>query len=113
MIFNFLIKILSNTDFILKQKRVFFQEFYKGTGGPFSLPNFLRLIWSNDKQLAGSQQQDAHEFFMSTLNLLHQDCSYNMGKAAIGSEHARRCNCIIHQIFSGCLQSELHCQNCK
>lgn len=82
-----------------------------------SLHNFLYLIWTHAKHLAGYEQQDAHEFFMATLNLLHQHCSDMLpnAKKCLNSEDGdgRKCDCIIDQIFSGGLQSELVCQKCK
>lgn len=83
-----------------------FQEFYSGKTTPISLHDLLVLIWKNASHLAGYKQQDAHEFFIATLNLLHshfRDCS---------KSHADPCNCIVDEIFTGELRSDLVCVTC-
>jgi ubiquitin carboxyl-terminal hydrolase 22/27/51 len=54
--------------------------------------------------LAGYAQQDAHEFFISTLNHIH---SNSRGSTNVS------CNCIIHSTFAGQLQSDVVCERCK
>ncbi|XP_067613180.1 ubiquitin carboxyl-terminal hydrolase nonstop [Eurosta solidaginis] len=128
-----------------------FQEFYSGSRSPLSLHRLLHLIWNHAKHLAGYEQQDAHEFFIATLDVLHRHCikaktecesankqnnatssgggsgSAGSGGGASGgssSQHANnnanlynncptQCNCIIDQIFTGMLQSDVVCQACK
>lgn len=90
------------------------QEFYKGGTVPLALHQFLYQIWTHAKHLAGYVQQDAHEFFIAILNVLHTHCLESVTPqkmiSVCGSE---RCPCIIDQIFSGYLQSDLNCQKCK
>lgn len=38
---------------------------------PFKL---LHLVWTHARHLAGYEQQDAHEFFIAALDVLHQYC---------------------------------------
>lgn len=119
-----------------------FQEFYSGARSPLSLHRLLHLIWTHARHLAGYEQQDAHEFFIATLDVLHRHCknslnennendknlnktqeSDNLGnnsstsqqqqQQAAGGSHAPTCNCIIDQIFTGGLQSDVVCQACK
>ncbi|KAJ8927281.1 hypothetical protein NQ314_020284 [Rhamnusium bicolor] len=91
-----------------------FQEFYKGAKVPLALHELLYLIWTHAKHLAGYEQQDAHEFFIETLNVLHRHCTDTMPKKnAITSEKNEKCPCIIDQIFTGGLQSDVVCQKCK
>jgi ubiquitin carboxyl-terminal hydrolase 22/27/51 len=84
-----------------------FQEFYSGKSTPLSLHDLLFLIWRNASHLAGYKQQDAHEFFIATLNLLHthfRDSSRTQQDP---------CNCIIDEIFTGELLSDLVCTTCR
>lgn len=84
-----------------------FQEFYSGKSTPLSLHDLLVLIWKFEKNLAGYKQQDAHEFFIATLNLLHshfRDSSRTQPDP---------CNCIVDEIFTGELLSNLVCTTCR
>lgn len=97
-----------------------FQEFYNGNRGPLSLHRLLHLIWNHARHLAGYEQQDAHEFFIATLDVLHRHCKMSMNERKNSpSNHndtattSTQCSCIIDQIFTGGLQSDVVCQNCK
>lgn len=90
-----------------------FQEFYKGDKIPLALHELLHLIWTHARHLAGYEQQDAHEFFIAMLDVLHRHCSDTMPKNSITAEKKDKCPCIIDQIFTGCLQSDVVCQKCK
>ncbi|XP_058985166.1 ubiquitin carboxyl-terminal hydrolase nonstop [Musca domestica] len=101
-----------------------FQEFYSGSRTPLSLHRLLHLIWNHAKHLAGYEQQDAHEFFIATLDVLHRHCikakaeteSANKSSSSQTTTHSNcptQCNCIIDQIFTGMLQSDVVCQSCK
>lgn len=102
-----------------------FQEFYSGAKAPLSLHRLLHLIWNHARHLAGYEQQDAHEFFIATLDVLHRHCKNAQAEAkplAPATTEAKKkitdnvhaqCNCIIDQIFTGGLQSDVVCQACK
>lgn len=101
-----------------------FQEFYSGARAPLSLHRLLHLIWTHAHHLAGYEQQDAHEFLMATLNIIHRHCKNAVEcdkgmvhvaprKGASDGDSTMRCNCIIDQIFTGRLQSDVVCQLCK
>lgn len=91
-----------------------FQKFYKGETVPLALHDMLHLIWTHSKQLAEEEMQDAHEFLVSTLNMLHQHCTASMSPAEkVATKGVSRCQCIIDQVFGGELQSLLVCQLCK
>lgn len=100
-----------------------FQEFYSGTREPLSLHRLLHLIWNHARHLAGYVQQDAHEFFIATLDVLHQHCKNSTesnnksSKKSVAKESdtafPMQCKCIIDQIFTGRLQSDVVCQTCK
>lgn len=87
-----------------------FQEFYSGNKAPLTLHKLLHLIWTHVKHLAGYEQQDAHEFFIATLDVLHRHCE---AAPILVKDNPHHCNCIIDQIFTGGLQSDVVCQVCK
>ncbi|TIB67010.1 cysteine proteinase [Wallemia mellicola] len=74
--------------------------------GPISL---LHTLWTapGASDLAGYAQQDAHEAYISLLNLIHAGCTTSE------NIHSDECSCIIHQTFQGTLQSELKCGKCN
>lgn len=94
-----------------------FQEFYNGNRGPLSLHRLLHLIWNHARHLAGYEQQDAHEFFIATLDVLHRHCKISMSEGMSSPRSTgtspTQCTCIIDQIFTGGLQSDVVCQNCS
>ncbi|KAK6644576.1 hypothetical protein RUM43_000843 [Polyplax serrata] len=85
-----------------------YQEFYSGKKNPLTLHKLLHLIWNQARHLAGYEQQDAHEFFIATLDVLHRHC-----EATQKSSNPSKCSCIIDQIFTGGLQSDVVCQSCN
>ncbi|ESN98084.1 hypothetical protein HELRODRAFT_113992 [Helobdella robusta] len=87
-----------------------FQEFYSGISTPHTPYKLLHLVWTHARHLAGYEQQDAHEFLIATLDVLHQHCKGSSGLSSSTSPH---CNCIIDQIFTGGLQSDVTCQKCN
>ncbi|XP_057571166.1 ubiquitin carboxyl-terminal hydrolase 22 isoform X3 [Hippopotamus amphibius kiboko] len=92
-----------------------FQEFYSGHRSPHIPYKLLHLVWTHARHLAGYEQQDAHEFLIAALDVLHRHCKGGRrtgddnGKKANNPNH---CNCIIDQIFTGGLQSDVTCQVC-
>uniref|UniRef100_A0A0N8D386 Ubiquitin carboxyl-terminal hydrolase n=2 Tax=Daphnia magna TaxID=35525 RepID=A0A0N8D386_9CRUS len=91
-----------------------FQEFYSGNKAPLTLHRLLHLIWTHARHLAGYEQQDAHEFFIATLDVLHRHCrGPNEQQSTQPQENSvNRCTCIIDKIFTGGLQSDVVCQAC-
>lgn len=99
-----------------------FQEFYAAKRTAYVPYKLLHLVWTNARHLAGYEQQDAHEFLIAALDLLHQHLSVNSdttnnnshpvaGKTPAGRDQP--CRCIIDQIFTGGWQSDVECQVCK
>jgi len=84
-----------------------FQEFFCANRNPFSPHKLLYMIWTHAHHLAGYEQQDAHEFFIATLDLLHRHLIYKT------SIQPSSCSCIVDTIFTGKLQSDVVCQVCK
>lgn len=62
-----------------------FQEFYSGNKAPLTLHRLLHLIWTHARHLAGYEQQDAHEFFIATLDVLHRHCRYYFASPAMAT----------------------------
>lgn len=92
-----------------------FQEFYSGISTPHTPYRLLHLVWTHARHLAGYEQQDAHEFLIATLDVLHQHCKgidQLTGSSGLSSSTSPHCNCIIDQIFTGGLQSDVTCQRC-
>uniref|UniRef100_A0A1I8F9D5 ubiquitinyl hydrolase 1 n=1 Tax=Macrostomum lignano TaxID=282301 RepID=A0A1I8F9D5_9PLAT len=95
----------------------YFGEFYSDCDNPFVPSSTLHLIWVHAHHLAGYEQQDAHEFLMAALNLLHQHFQADSGSGepngcTVGhqlqlQQQRSPCRCIVDQVFSGvphCLQ---------
>ena len=82
-----------------------FQEFYSGAKSPLVPHLLLHMTWQHAHHLAGYEQQDAHEFFIATLDLLHRHLIHRTEKRP-GSA----CDCIVDTIFTGKLQSDVVCQ---
>ena len=85
-----------------------FQEFYSGNKSPLVPHLLLHMTWQHAHHLAGYEQQDAHEFFIATLDLLHRHLIHRTEKRP-GSA----CDCIVDTIFTGKLQSDVVCQSCR
>jgi len=84
-----------------------FQEFFQNIKAPFSPHKLLYMIWTHAHHLAGYEQQDAHEFFIATLDLLHRHLIYKT------NIQPSQCSCIVDTIFTGKLQSDVVCQVCQ
>uniref|UniRef100_H2YZG3 Ubiquitin carboxyl-terminal hydrolase n=1 Tax=Ciona savignyi TaxID=51511 RepID=H2YZG3_CIOSA len=84
-----------------------FQKFYAGEKTAYIPFRLLHLVWTNARHLAGYEQQDAHEFLIAALDLLHQ---HLMDEDS--NERGNPCDCIIDQIFTGGWQSDVTCQMC-
>ncbi|XP_052266295.1 ubiquitin carboxyl-terminal hydrolase 22-like isoform X1 [Dreissena polymorpha] len=88
-----------------------FQEFYSGISSTYIPYRLLHLVWTSARHLAGYEQQDAHEFLIAALDLLHRHCIAGPNDRSGSSPH--NCQCIIDQIFTGGLQSDVTCQMCN
>ncbi|CAJ0919201.1 unnamed protein product, partial [Mesorhabditis belari] len=75
---------------------------------PVVLKQLLGFLWSSSKQLAGYHQQDAHEFLITLLELLHSH-SKPIESPILSTD----CKCVIDKIFTGQMQSDLTCNSCS
>lgn len=82
---------------------------FSGDPTPYSPAKFLYSWWQHASNLASYEQQDAHEFFISMLDGIHEKLDEDEQKPPIqGSEDC----CIAHRVFSGILRSDVTCINC-
>jgi len=95
---------------LMCEMSLLFQEFFSGKKAPHIPYRLLHKVWTNARHLAGYEQQDAHQFFIAALDILHQHCRDD---GTIPSNNHHKCNCIIDQIFTGGLQSKLTCFACQ
>ncbi|AET40630.1 ubiquitin-specific protease UBP8 Ecym_6248 [Eremothecium cymbalariae DBVPG len=70
--------------------------------------DLLTCSWKINKNLAGYTQQDAHEFWQFLLNQLHSDHV----RAHKPSSNNSNCECILHLLFQGYLESNIACSEC-
>lgn len=76
---------------------------FNGNKKPVCPSELLYAIWRGSSEMAGYEQQDAHEFFICLRNSLHKD---------IGGQQYN-CSCVVHQLFAGVLQSDVTCPLCR
>ncbi|KAD3641552.1 hypothetical protein E3N88_30776 [Mikania micrantha] len=87
---------------------VIFSAVFSGDRAPYSPAQFLYSWWRLSENLACYEQQDAHEFFMSVLDRIHE----KEGKTRNTNKDNRDCHCVVHRAFSGLLRSDVTCTTC-
>ncbi|KAK7260983.1 hypothetical protein RIF29_27286 [Crotalaria pallida] len=85
-----------------------FQAVFSGDTKPYSPAQFLYSWWQHSANFASYQQQDAHEFFISMLDAIHE----KEGKTRNGCKGNGDCQCIVHRVFGGLLRSDVTCMAC-
>ncbi|KAD3067855.1 hypothetical protein E3N88_35828 [Mikania micrantha] len=86
-----------------------FSAVYSGDRKPYSPAKFLYSWWQHAGNLASYEQQDAHEFFISMLDGIHERVDKDERKPH--SQGSGDC-CIAHRVFSGILRSDVMCTAC-
>ncbi|XP_060171993.1 ubiquitin C-terminal hydrolase 22-like [Lycium barbarum] len=86
-----------------------FSAVFSGNRTPISPAKFLYSWWKHASNLASYEQQDAHEFFISVLDGIHERMQNDKGKTQ--SPGSGDC-CIAHRVFSGILRSDVMCTAC-
>ncbi|KAI4379509.1 hypothetical protein MLD38_005792 [Melastoma candidum] len=82
---------------------------FSGERAPFSPAKFLYSWWQHAANLASYEQQDAHEFFISILDGIHERIEKDHGRPqSLGNGDC----CIAHRVFSGSLRSDVMCMAC-
>ncbi|RAL37294.1 hypothetical protein DM860_004216 [Cuscuta australis] len=86
-----------------------FSAVFSGEQIPYSPAKFLYSWWQHANNLASYEQQDAHEFFISILDALHERLHNDNHKPH--DPGSGNC-CIAHKVFSGILRSDVMCTAC-
>lgn len=86
-----------------------FSAFFSGDRTPYSPAKLLYSWWQHAANLATYEQQDAHEFFISMLDGIHEKVSKDRSKQP--NQGKGDC-CIAHKVFSGILRSDVMCMAC-
>nr|GMC58596.1 ubiquitin carboxyl-terminal hydrolase 22-like [Ipomoea batatas] len=86
-----------------------FSAVFSGEQAPYSPAKFLYSWWQHANNLASYEQQDAHEFFISMLDALHERLQNDKCKPQ--NSGSGNC-CIAHKVFSGILRSDVMCTAC-
>ncbi|KAI0502502.1 hypothetical protein KFK09_017455 [Dendrobium nobile] len=84
-----------------------FLDVFSGDRKPYSPARFLYSWWKHSSNLSGYEQQDAHEFFISILDKIH-----DKELSGFNSKGIVDCHCIAHSVFSGILRSDITCTVC-
>ncbi|KDP33497.1 hypothetical protein JCGZ_07068 [Jatropha curcas] len=87
---------------------VIFSALYSGDRTPYSPAQFLYSWWQHSANLASYEQQDAHEFFISLLDAIHER---EVNGRTLSKDNGD-CQCIAHRVFSGTLRSDVTCMTC-
>ncbi|XP_059658276.1 ubiquitin C-terminal hydrolase 22 [Cornus florida] len=87
---------------------VIYSAVFSGNRTPYSPAHFLYSWWQHSENLASYEQQDAHEFFISMLDRIHE----KEGKTRNPNKDKEDCHCIAHRVFSGLLRSDVTCMTC-
>ncbi|POY76380.1 hypothetical protein BMF94_0577 [Rhodotorula taiwanensis] len=85
-----------------------FSEQYAEDSAPHAPTRFLYSFWRSSHDAAGYAQQDAHEFLISALNLIHLSSPHHHEPIPGGAP----CPCIVHSTFAGELRSKITCGRC-
>ncbi|MBA0819644.1 hypothetical protein Gohar_021196 [Gossypium harknessii] len=81
---------------------------FSGDRTPYTPAHFLYSWWQHSSNLASYEEQDAHEFFISVLDGIHEKES----KIRNSGKDDGDCQCIAHRAFSGLLRSDVTCISC-
>lgn len=89
-----------------------YEAAFSGDRSPYSPAEFLYSWWQHAANLAGYKQQDAHEFFISAIDGFHVNLANAVRTGKSKSAGDGDCECIVHQVFSGLLRSDVACVVC-
>ncbi|CAN6459575.1 unnamed protein product [Victoria cruziana] len=87
-----------------------FSAVFSGNRMPYSPARLLHSWWQHAANLASYEQQDAHEFFISMLDAIHEREEPSQSNIRNGGHGD--CGCIAHKVFSGILRSDVTCTVC-
>ncbi|EKX53358.1 hypothetical protein GUITHDRAFT_133087 [Guillardia theta CCMP2712] len=78
-------------------------DFFQCGKSAYTPHQFLYNMWRSSQHLAGYEQQDAHECFISVLDALHNSCANDV----TGEQGA------MQNLFRGRMRSDVTCMCCK
>ncbi|KAJ8751691.1 hypothetical protein K2173_025855 [Erythroxylum novogranatense] len=84
---------------------------FSGDRTPYNPAQFLYSCWRHSTNLASYEQQDAHEFFISVLDAIHEN-DRNEGSSNEENSGLEGRKAFIDWVFSGMLRSDLICMTC-
>jgi len=82
------------------------EECFQGSKTAFSPHSFLFGMWKSSQNLAGYEQHDAHECFISVLDQLQDACKNDL------AESGRHNTAILKRLFQGIMRSDVTCLEC-
>ncbi|KAK8660848.1 hypothetical protein V6N13_051756 [Hibiscus sabdariffa] len=85
-----------------------YSAMFSGDRAPYSPAQLLYSWWQHSSNLASYEEQDAHEFFISVLDGIHEKESKMLNSCKDDGD----CQCIAHRAFSGLLRSDVRCISC-
>ncbi|KAK8916384.1 Ubiquitin carboxyl-terminal hydrolase 22 [Platanthera zijinensis] len=89
-----------------------YSALFSGDRKPYSPAKFLYSWWQHASHFASYEQQDAHDFFITMLDGIHekehQQFEPHNESNIIGTGDC----CIVHKVFSGTLRSDVTCTIC-
>jgi len=102
---------------VCEMKNIFQQFFNPISNNPITPYRLLLLVWQNAEYLAGYEQQDAHEFLMAALHMIHEKLAPKTQKQEVKEpidleDYCIKPKSIIDQIFTGFMQSDVICNKC-
>ena len=75
------------------------EQFYSGHRSPHIPYKLLHLVWTHARHLAGYEQQDAHEFLIAALDVLHRHCK---GERCTGEAAQVRAGLLLRACYCTC-----------
>ncbi|XP_050422986.1 ubiquitin carboxyl-terminal hydrolase 22-like [Adelges cooleyi] len=88
-----------------------YQQAYTLEINLIGLQKLLKIFWENTTYMATALQHDAHECYIAILDIIHKQ-TIKPNENDKDLRHLENCQCIIHKMFRGVLQSDIVCQSC-
>ena len=82
-------------------------ECFQGSKAAYTPHSFLFGMWKSSQHLAGYEQQDAHECFISLLDALQESCKHDLE-----SENVHENVDLMQHLFRGFMRSDVRCLEC-
>ncbi|KAH7088606.1 hypothetical protein BKA62DRAFT_627329 [Auriculariales sp. MPI-PUGE-AT-0066] len=86
--------------------KLFAELYEQSTEAAIAPATMLQSLWHISREVNGYGQHDAHEAFIALINGMHLHWRGSL-------PNSNACQCVIHTLFDGQLQSEVRCCNCN